>query len=399
MKAFEILCGAGRLRPEVVLVAGVGSVLGMLVVPLPSSVLDVLLATHLAAAVLILVAVLVSGAPLAVSSFPTLLLFTTLFRLALNVSTTRLILSEGAAGEVVLAFGHFVARGDVVTGLVVFLILTLVQLMVIGKGAERVAEVGARFTLDALPGKQMSIDAALRSGAVTESEAEDRRRELARESQFYGAMDGAMKFVKGDATLSLLVTALNLVVGLGMGVWRLGLDLETAAETFALLTIGDGLVSQLPSLLIALASGVVTTRVRSGLEPDETLGRTMQAELFGRPQVLALTALLAGAVGVVPGLPTLPFVLIASLLAGAAVVVSRGGLGTPSGAPSSSDAPPAATGPPARHRKRRRRPCPPWCSRWSSRWAPFSPARWASERGATARPGSSRSSFPRREST
>lgn len=311
-------------HPEIVLALGVGGILTMLVVPLPSAVVDVLLACNIAFGALILVAVLLSEKPLAVSSFPTLLLITTLFRVGLNVSTTRMILGEGRAGEVVEAFGTFVAKGDVVMGLMVFLVLTLVQLMVIGKGAERVAEVGARFTLDAMPGKQMSIDAALRNGALSEEEAEEKRTELGRESQFYGAMDGAMKFVKGDATVGLIVTALNLVAGLAIGVLRLEMTLGEAAETFAILTIGDGLVSQIPALLIALASGVLTTRVASKT-PKEDLGRVLGTELFGSDKVLAVAAGFAGAIGLIPGLPLVPFAIIAAALGAGAMVSRRGG--------------------------------------------------------------------------
>lgn len=318
-------------HPEVLLAFGVGGILAMLVVPLPPAILDVLLATNMALGALILVAVLLSEKPLAVSSFPTLLLITTLFRLGLNVSTTRMILGDGTAGEVVKAFGDFVAKGDVVMGLVVFLVLTLVQLMVIGKGAERVAEVGARFTLDAMPGKQMSIDAALRNGACTEEEAEDKRSELGRESQFYGAMDGAMKFVKGDATVGLIVTALNLIAGLAIGILRFDMSVGEAAETFAILTIGDGLVSQIPALLIALASGVLTTRVASKA-PKEDLGRVLSEELFASHKVLAIAAVFALVIGLVPGLPLVPFAVIAAALGTAAFVASRGGLAAISGA-------------------------------------------------------------------
>ncbi len=298
------------LPPETLLAAGVGLVLSLLIIPMPSPLLDGLLAANIVIGALILVSVLLSERPLAMSSFPTILVLTTLFRLGLNVSTTRMILSEGEAGAVVAAFGQFVARGDVLMGLVVFVILTLVQLMVIGKGAERVAEVGARFTLDAMPGKQMSIDAALRNGALTEADAEERRTDLGRESQFYGAMDGAMKFVKGDAIVGLIVTVVNLVAGLCIGILRFDMSPAEAAETFAILTIGDGLVSQIPSLLIALASGILTTRVASKV-PTHDLSAVLGQELFGSPKVLTLVAAFAGMMALVPGLPTLPFFVLA----------------------------------------------------------------------------------------
>jgi type III secretion protein V len=293
-----------------VLAAAVGVVLSLLIIPMPAAILDGLLAANIVVAALILVSVLLSERPLALSSFPTVLVLTTLFRLGLNVSTTRMILAEGSAGEVVRAFGQFVARGDVAMGLVVFVVLTLVQLMVIGKGAERVAEVGARFTLDAMPGKQMSIDAALRNGAVTEEEAQEKRDELGRESQFYGAMDGAMKFVKGDAIVGIIVTVINLVVGLCIGVFRFEMTVAESAETFSLLTIGDGLVSQIPSLLIALSSGILTTRVASKA-PEDDLGAVLQSELFGSAKALTIAAVFAAVLAVVPGLPTLPFLVLA----------------------------------------------------------------------------------------
>ncbi len=313
LMAYLSYFGLGR-HPELLLAIGIGGILGLLVVPVPVTVLDVLLATNMAFAGLILAAVLLSERPLSISTFPTLVVISTLFRVGLNVSTTRSILSFGTAGDVVFAFGQFVAHGDFATGFVVFLVLTLVQLMVIGKGAERVAEVGARFALDAMPGKQMSIDAAIRGGAITEEEAEARRAELNRESQFYGAMDGAMKFVKGDAMLGIVVTALNLIAGLAVGVFRFDMTFIGAVETFALLTIGDGLVSQMPSLLVALSAGVITTRVASRV-PHHDLGRTLGAELISNPKVLALAGGFAIAVGLIPGMPTLPFAAVGGAVA------------------------------------------------------------------------------------
>ncbi len=304
-------------HPDVLLAVGVAAIIAMLIMPLPSFLLDGLLATNLAFAAVILVAVLLSQRPLSISTFPTLLLITTLFRLSLNVSTTRMILAQGTAGDVVKAFGQFVIQGDVIVGVVIFLVITLVQLLVIGKGAERVAEVGARFTLDAMPGKQMSIDAAVRSGSIEEEEGQAKRDELARESQFYGAMDGAMKFVKGDAVAGLIITALNLVAGLVIGVMRNGMDLATAAETYTILTIGDGLVSQLPALLITLAAGVLTTRV-AAKDATSSLGANLKDELFSSPKVLVIGGAFALALGLIPGLPLLPFAFIASALAAAA---------------------------------------------------------------------------------
>ena len=314
--------GAISRNPDVVLALGVGAILAMMIMPLPAPLLDGMLALNLALAAVVLIAVLLSEKPLSISTFPTLLLITTLFRLALNVSTTRMILSKASAGEVVQAFGQFVVQGDLVVGVVIFLVITLVQFLVIGKGAERVAEVGARFTLDAMPGKQMSIDAALRSGALEEEEAQRRREELGRESQFYGAMDGAMKFIKGDAIAGLIITALNLVAGLVIGVFRNDLPFAEAAEVYSILTIGDGLVSQIPALLITLAAGVLTTRVASK-EPKVSLGGNLRAELLASPKVLALGATFAVALGTIPGLPIVPFFVIAALLGGASYAASK----------------------------------------------------------------------------
>ena len=310
---------------DIVLAVAAGLILVILIVPLPPAVLDVLLAGNISVAALVLVAVLLSEKPLSLSSFPTLLLMTTLSRLALNVSTTRLILGEATAGEVVAAFGRFVVQGDVVLGLVVFLALTIVQFVVIAKGAERVAEVGARFTLDAMPGKQMSIDASVRSGAIDEEEGEARRAELNRESQFYGAMDGAMKFVKGDAIAGLLMTGINLVVGMLLGSIRHDMTFSDAASVYAVLTIGDGLVSQIPSLLIAMAAGILTTRVASKT-PKTGLGSTLKKELFGDVRVLVVGAVFAAGIGLVPGLPAAPFIMIGAGLALMGYAVRRGTL-------------------------------------------------------------------------
>ncbi len=309
-------------HPDVTLAVGVGAVLAMMILPLPAPLLDGMLALNLALAAVVLVAVLLSDKPLSISTFPTLLLITTLFRLSLNVSTTRMILSRATAGEVVQAFGQFVVSGDLVVGVVIFLVITLVQFLVIGKGAERVAEVGARFTLDAMPGKQMSIDAALRSGALEEEEAQAKRDELGRESQFYGAMDGAMKFIKGDAIAGLVITALNLVAGLIIGVSRSGMSFSDAAEVYSILTVGDGLVSQIPALLITLSAGVLTTRVASK-DPQASLGGSLQSELFASPKVLALGASFAAALALVPGLPVVPFTVIAFGLAATAFALHK----------------------------------------------------------------------------
>src|SRR5688572_9168949 len=240
--------------------AAVLLVVTMMVVPLPPALLDMLLAANLAIAVMILLASMNVERPLDFSAFPSLLLVATLFRLGLNVSATRLILAHGEAGSVIHAFGSFVIAGSVTVGLVIFLILVVIQFVVITNGASRVAEVAARFTLDAMPGKQMAIDADLSSGLITEEQARTRRREVASEADFYGAMDGASKFVKGDAIAGIVITVINLFGGFIVGVMQRGLSLGEAVETYSLLTIGDGLVSQIPALLISIAAGLIVTR-------------------------------------------------------------------------------------------------------------------------------------------
>src|SRR6476659_6854435 len=248
---------------DLALAALVIAIVGMMIVPLPTPLLDLLISVNIATGVvLLLVAIYVSDA-VQIAPFPTLLLLTTLFRLALEVSATRLILLRADAGEVIRAFGNFVVAGNLVVGAVVFLILTMIQFIVISKGSERVAEVAARFTLDAMPGKQMSIDAELRAGHIDHAEARRRRAALSRESQLFGAMDGAMKFVKGDAVAGIVILAVNIVGGLVIGVVQRGMDVAAAARTYTLLTIGEGLVAQIPALVIALAAGVIVTRVAS----------------------------------------------------------------------------------------------------------------------------------------
>ncbi|WP_224365293.1 flagellar biosynthesis protein FlhA [Hyalangium versicolor] len=302
-----------RKSSDVVLAVAMAAVLGALIIPLPPWLLDLGLAINLAAAVALLVAALYAQDALKVTAFPTLLLFTTLFRLALNVSSTRLALAEGHAGEVIQAFGEFVVRGDYVVGAVLFSILTLVQFLVVAKGAERVAEVSARFTLDAMPGKQMSIDADLRAGAIDQAQARQRRRNLERESQMFGAMDGAMKFVKGDVIAGLVIVAVNLLGGITIGVWQQGMSLSEAASTFALIAIGDGLVSQIPSLCIAVAAGLVVTRVASEKEED-SLGSEIGAQFFGQSRALWVVSGLCSALALMPGMPLLTFLGLGAML-------------------------------------------------------------------------------------
>src|SRR5689334_12027880 len=254
---------------------GVIGIIVMMVVPLPTVLLDMLIALNITAALLIVLVSMYVKRPLDFSAFPSLLLIATLFRLALNVSATRLVLLDGFAGKVIDAFGHFVVGGSLVVGLVIFMILIVIQFIVITKGAERVAEVGARFTLDAMPGKQMAIDADLNAGLIDETQARQRRTEVAAEADFYGAMDGASKFVKGDAIAAIVITMINLVGGFIVGMLQRGLSPAEAIKTYSLLSIGDGLVSQIPALLLSVSTGLIVTR--SGGDGD--MGSTVARQL------------------------------------------------------------------------------------------------------------------------
>lgn len=304
---------------DVGLAIGIIALLAVLVVPLPAALLDVGLALSVTASVLVLMVAVFLARPLDFTSFPTLLLLTTLLRLSLNVATTRLILSRGnegpaAAGHVVQAFGGFLMGGDVVIGVILFAILLVVNFMVITKGSGRIAEVAARFSLDAMPGKQMAIDADLSAGLINEATARVRRRELEEESGFYGAMDGAAKFVRGDAIAGLLITVINIFGGLAIGLIRHGMPFAEAAATFTTLTVGDGLVSQIPALLVSTAAGIVVTK--GGVEgpADAALMR----QLAGSPKPLAMAAAAAAALALMPGLPVLPFLGLSVLAGGGA---------------------------------------------------------------------------------
>ncbi len=303
----EILRSVGR-HPDLVLAGGVVGIIATLLVPLPTALLDLLLVLNIGLSLTLLITALHADRPLAISSFPSLLLIATLFRLALNVSSTRLILGTGQAGRVIEAFGHFVVQGSLLVGAVVFVILTVIQFLVVAKGSERVAEVSARFTLDAMPGKQLAIDADLRSGACTQEEGRARRAELERESQFYGALDGAMKFVKGDAIAGIVITLVNVVGGLTAGVLLEGRPLAEAARTYTLLSVGDGLVSQIPALLTAVAAGLIVTRV-SGVDSPRLAGAVFR-ELGADPRTLAVVAAVSCLLGLAPGMPLVPFVLL-----------------------------------------------------------------------------------------
>jgi len=304
---------------DVGLAIGVVALLSVLIIPLPTLLLDLGLALSITASVLVLMVALFLHRPLDFTSFPTLLLLTTLLRLALNVATTRLILSHGhegpgAAGHVVAAFGGFLMGGDVVIGLILFAILLVVNFMVITKGSGRIAEVAARFSLDAMPGKQMAIDADLSAGLVDEKIARIRRKELEEESGFYGAMDGAAKFVRGDAIAGLIITTINIFGGLAIGLLRHGMPFADAASTFTILTVGDGLVSQIPALLVSTAAGIVVTKGGTEGSADIALVR----QLGGNTKPLALAGGAATVLALLPGLPALPFLALAGLAGGAA---------------------------------------------------------------------------------
>ena len=292
-------------------------VLAMMVLPLPTVLLDLLFTFNIALSVIVLLVALYTLRPLEFSVFPTILLVTTLLRLSLNVASTRVILLEGhtgpdAAGQVIEAFGHFLIGGNYAVGLIVFIILVLINFVVITKGAGRIAEVAARFTLDAMPGKQMAIDADLNAGLIREDEARARRQAIAAEADFYGSMDGASKFVRGDAIAGILIVVINIVGGLAIGMLQHGMGLGDATETYVLLTIGDGLVAQIPGLVISTAAGIVVSRAGS----EQDLSDQFVAQMFNRPQVLYITAAMIGVVGLIPGMPNLAFIVIAAALGG-----------------------------------------------------------------------------------
>ncbi|WP_407945374.1 flagellar biosynthesis protein FlhA [Pandoraea fibrosis] len=287
-------------------------ILGMMILPLPPFILDLLFTFNIALAVMVLLVSMYTQKPLDFAAFPSVLLFSTLLRLSLNVASTRVVLLEGhtgpdAAGKVIEAFGHFLVGGNYAVGIVVFIILVVINFMVITKGAGRIAEVGARFTLDAMPGKQMAIDADLNAGLIGEEEARKRRSVIAQEADFYGSMDGASKFVRGDAVAGLLIMVINIVGGLIVGVVQHGLDIGLAAKNYTLLTIGDGLVAQIPALVISTAAGVVVSRVAT----DEDVGQQVVSQLFSNPRVLGITAAILGLMGLIPGMPHFAFLLLA----------------------------------------------------------------------------------------
>ncbi|MGB9096984.1 flagellar biosynthesis protein FlhA [Erwinia sp.] len=308
-------------------------ILSMMVLPLPPFILDLLFTFNIALSIMVLLVAMFTRQTLEFAAFPTILLFSTLLRLALNVASTRIILMEGhtgagAAGQVVEAFGHFLVGGNFAIGIVVFIILVIINFMVITKGAGRIAEVGARFVLDGMPGKQMAIDADLNAGLIGEEEAKKRRSDVTQEADFYGSMDGASKFVRGDAIAGIMIMVINVVGGLLVGVIQHGMDVGHAAESYTLLTIGDGLVAQIPALVISTAAGVIVTRVGT----DQDVGEQMVTQLFKNPRVMMLSAGVLGLLGLVPGMPNLVFLMFTAALLGLAWYL-RGRENKPKAAP------------------------------------------------------------------
>ena len=296
---------------DILMAIGIVIIVVMMIIPLPPMMLDILLTLNISLSVIILLVCLFVKEPLEYSSFPIILLVATIFRLGLNISSTRLILLNGSAGEVIHSFGQFVVGGNYIVGFIIFILLVVINFMVITGGATRGAEVSARFTLDSMPGKQLSIDADLNSGLINEEQAKARRRKLEREADFYGTMDGASKFVKGDATAGIIITVVNIFAGIVIGLWQLKMDIMTALSTFTILTVGDGLVSQLPALLISFSTGLIVSRA-SGQE--ESLSDDIKKEMFSNPMVLGIVSVLLFLLGMVPGMPTIPFLLVAASL-------------------------------------------------------------------------------------
>jgi len=306
-------------QQDTIIAFGVIGIVLMMIIPLPTWLMDIFLALNISVSVIIMLITLFTTEALQFSVFPTLLLVTTLFRLALNISSTRLILSKGDAGEIIKAFGSFVIGGNYAVGIVIFLIIVIVQFIVITNGAGRVSEVSARFTLDAMPGKQMSIDADLNSGMIDEATARKRRKELQMEADFYGAMDGASKFVKGDAIAGIIITVINIIGGIIIGVLMMGLPIQDAAAKFVKLTIGDGLVSQIPSLLVSTASGILVTRSGN----DDNFGNVLSKQFTAFPKVIGIAAVILLTLGFIPGMPTISFMVIAAGLGYSAFLLSK----------------------------------------------------------------------------
>lgn len=308
-------------RQDIVFAALFVAVVAMLVIPLPTWLVDVLLAINLTISLLVLLTAIYLRSALEISTFPTIILITSVFRVALSVSTTRLILAQGDAGHLVAGFGNFVIAGNVVVGLVVFLIIAIVQFIVITKGAERISEVGARFALDGMAGRQMAIDADLRNGDITKEEARHRRAELQKELDFHSSMDGAMKFVKGDAIASIVIVFVNLIGGLVIGMVQRGMSFAEAGRLYTLLSVGDGLISQIPAMFIALAAGIIVTRM-----PDEdsvNMGTDVSRQIFAQPKAMGICGVVSVAMGLLPGFPMLVFMALGAVFGAGAYYLSR----------------------------------------------------------------------------
>src|SRR5471032_1311427 len=321
-------------RADLIFTAGLFGTVLLLIVPVPSLLLDMLLAISLGISLLVLMVIIYVKDPPEFSAFPTILLGFTLYRLALNICSTRLILTKGEAGNVIDSFGHFVIQGNYIVGFVVFIILVLINFVVITKGAGRIAEVSARFTLDALPGKQMAIDAELNAGIIDEATATGRRVKIQKEADFYGAMDGASKFVRGDAVAGIFIMVINVVGGFAIGVFQMDLTLGEALQKFTLLSIGDGLVTQIPSLIISIGAGLLVTRASE----NTNLGTQVMGQLFAHPRALGIASAMLAIFGLMPGMPAIPFLLLA---AGAGAVARNLKAPPEAGAP---PAPAAAAG-------------------------------------------------------
>lgn len=310
--------GNRNLVSEVLVIGAVFGLFLLILVPLPTWLMDIALATNISFAIVTLGISLYIGRPLDYAVLPSVLLITTLMRLSLNIAVTRLILANGYAGEVVNAFGNFVASGNIVVGIIIFIIITVVQFIVVTKGAERIAEVSARFALDAMPGKQMSIDADFNAGLISSEQAKQRRADLERESSFYGAMDGASKFIKGDAIAGIIITIVNITAGLTIGVTQKGLDLAQATNKYTILTVGDALSAQVPALILSVAAGIIVTRSTSSAE---SLGQDIGTQIMSRPNALALASGILFLVGFFPGLPTFVFMVLSMLIGGLSAFV------------------------------------------------------------------------------
>ena len=329
MTAAEQVQFSGKLpvimkNSDLFMAVAVVGILVFMIIPLPAMLLDLLISFNITFALIILLASMYTLRPLELSAFPSILLLITLFRLSLNVASTRIILIHGnegsmAAGKVIQAFGNFVVGGNYLVGIIIFIILVVINFMVITKGAGRIAEVAARFTLDAMPGKQMSIDADLNAGLINEQEAKDRREEISKEAEYYGAMDGANKFVRGDAIAGIIITLANIIGGLAIGVFQNKMGVGDAAETYTLLTIGDGLVTQIPALIVSTSAGIIVSRAGA----ESNLGQEIASQILYQPRAIGITALVLFGFGIIPGLPLMPFWVLAALAGGLTYLIHR----------------------------------------------------------------------------